>query len=76
MIAISTNESAAAAGYSLLFQVERLDHVADHLTVGAAEEFGVDVVAGRRDEGEQRSRTTPGAESGKVTLKKVVAAFA
>ncbi len=33
----------------------RLDHVSDHAGVGRAEEFGVHVVAGRRDEGQQRA---------------------
>ncbi len=42
-----------------LFEVERLDHVADHLVARAAEELGVDVVAGGGDEGQQGAGDDP-----------------
>ena len=50
-----------------LLQVQGLDDVADHRLLGAAQELGVDVVAGRRDEREQRPGDDPGTESGSVT---------
>ncbi len=42
-----------------LVQVERLDHVADHRLLGAAEQLRVDVVAEGRDEGEQDAGDDP-----------------
>ena len=45
----------------------RLDDVPDHRLLRRAEKRRVDEVARRRDEGEERPRHDPGAESGSVT---------
>ena len=59
------NDSADAGRVVADLQEARLDHVADHLGLGVAEELGVDVVTDGGDERQQRAGEIPGSASGK-----------